>query len=467
MSCKISIIKLIAIAAVMLSGCTNDSDVLPEGEGGTMTFQLSTRAGNGIGEGQQVRLFVAERAQEHSGFPGEVHPAPDQYGEIPDYEQPEEDLHVVETIDLGGSSYQVTGLYGQWYKFAFVCTPKVGGELFGSAETENHDFGECYIDYKPVLNYQSNLNDVEDEDLAIYRKVIDRWADASSPLTEDVTLTRQTGDNAGKNGRIMFVTGVRNNGKLYNYAVYSDDNGLTWKVSEQAFAEGDESKVAELNDGTILMSVRNSNGCRGYARSTDGGETWTEQGTWSDLNVNACNGDILEYTAIADGDDKNRTLHSLPINDGRKQREKISVYLSYDEGQTWERKKQLFGGLSAYSTMIKLPDGTIGIYAEDQQGNKTSNYFMRFSLSWLTDGEDSYNASIDNTAAADNSNSVLINASNGCIEITAADTLTADIYNIDGLLVKSSTVQQTDVIPIPSGAYIVKAGDTTQKVIVM
>ena len=199
MSCKISIIKLIAIAAVMLSGCTNDSDVLPEGEGGTMTFQLSTRAGNGIGEGQQVRLFVAERAQEHSGFPGEVHPAPDQYGEIPDYEQPEEDLHVVETIDLGGSSYQVTGLYGQWYKFAFVCTPKVGGELFGP-ETEpnkepNHDFGECYIDYAPVLDYQEdNLNTAQDEDLAIYRKVIDRWADASSPLSEDVTLTRQTGE---------------------------------------------------------------------------------------------------------------------------------------------------------------------------------------------------------------------------------------------------------------------------------
>ena len=192
MSCKISIIKLIAIAAVMLSGCTNDSDVLPEGEGGTMTFQLSTRAGNGIGEGQQVRLFVAERAQEHSGFPGEVHPEPDQYGEIPDYKQPEEDLHVVETIDLGGSSYQVTGLYGQWYKFAFVCTPKVGGELFGP-ETENHDFGECYIDYEPVLDYQSNLNDVEDEDLAIYRKVIDRWAIANTILEEDVLLERITG----------------------------------------------------------------------------------------------------------------------------------------------------------------------------------------------------------------------------------------------------------------------------------
>ena len=189
----------------MLSGCTNDSDVLPEGEGGTMTFQLSTRAGNGIGERQQVRLFVAERAQEHSGYPElpgntnmeQFHPTvPDDAEDPYDiYRQPEEDLHVVETIDLGGSSYQVTGLYGQWYKFAFVCTPKVGGELFGP-ETENHDFGECYIDYKPVLEHQSNLNDVEveGEDLAIYRKVIDRWADASSPLTEDVTLMRQTGE---------------------------------------------------------------------------------------------------------------------------------------------------------------------------------------------------------------------------------------------------------------------------------
>lgn len=196
MSCKISIIKLIVSAAVMLSGCTNDSDVLPEGEGGTMTFQLSTRAGNGIGEGQQVRLFVAERAQEHSGYPEKDPVSPDDVNEfhpyVPDgedpyeiYGQPEEDLHVVETIDLGGSSYQVTGLYGQWYKFAFVCTPKVGGELFGP-ETEadkepNHDFGECYIDYAPVLNYQSNLNAAQEEDLAIYRKVIDRWADASSP----------------------------------------------------------------------------------------------------------------------------------------------------------------------------------------------------------------------------------------------------------------------------------------------
>ena len=273
MSCKISIIKLIAIAAVMLSGCTNDSDVLPEGEGGTMTFQLSTRAGNGIGEGQQVRLFVAERAQEHSGYP-EIEPGPNDvngfHPYVPDgedpydiYRQPEEDLHVVETIDLGGSSYQVTGLYGQWYKFAFVCTPKVGGELFGP-ETENHDFGECYIDYKPVLEHQSNLNDVEDEDLAIYRKVIDRWADASSPLTEDITLTRQTGElvlNMGIpadqfDGEVdHFVITLRTPTRMYVrdmamdsvlIAAVPSEHEFTWNVTSQS--EEQEIHISLLPD---------------------------------------------------------------------------------------------------------------------------------------------------------------------------------------------------------------------------
>ena len=298
MSCKISIIKLIAIAAVMLSGCTNDSDVLPEGEGGTMTFQLSTRAGNGIGEGQQVRLFVAERAQEHSGYP-EIEPDGDDVNEfhpyVPDgedpyeiYGQPEEDLHVVETIDLGGSSYQVTGLYGQWYKFAFVCTPTIEGEELFGPKTEadgeaNHNFGECYIDYKPVLEHQSNLNAAQDEDLAIYRKVIDRWADASSPLTEDVTLTRQTGElvlNMGIpadqfDGEVdhfvitlqtptqMYVRDMAMDSVLIAAAVPSEYKKFTWNVTSQ-------SKEQEIHI-SLLPDVKP--GFKPLAEGDDEGET--------------------------------------------------------------------------------------------------------------------------------------------------------------------------------------------------
>ncbi len=204
-------------------------------------------------------------------------------------------------------------------------------------------------------------------------------------------LSRQTGDNASKNGRIMFVTAINivNEG-LCNYVVYSDDNGQTWNVSERAYTAGDEAKVAELNDGTLLMSIR-QNGARGYNYSTDGGETWGTSGRWGELYVNACNGDILEYTTKAEGYEQNRTLQSLPINDGTKERAKVSVYLSYDEGQTWTRKKQMFPGKAAYSTLIKFDDGTIGMFAEDQRDG-TNNYFMRFSLEWLTDGDDVYYA---------------------------------------------------------------------------
>ncbi|MEG1643072.1 MAG: exo-alpha-sialidase [Bacteroidales bacterium] len=216
-------------------------------------------------------------------------------------------------------------------------------------------------------------------------------------------LTRQTGANVSKNGRVMFVTAIRSSGNLQNYVVYSDDNGTTWKVSSKAFAGGDEAKVAELNDGTILMSIRR-NGQRGYNRSTDGGETWGTQGTWSELSTNACNGDILEYTAISDGYEKNRTLQSLPINDGTNVRKQVCVYLSYDEGMTWTRKKQMFPSSAAYSTMVMFEDGTIGMYAEDIQSG-TRNYFMRFSLEWLTDGADKFTP-IKNRAKAPSFNPV-------------------------------------------------------------
>lgn len=249
-------------------------------------------------------------------------------------------------------------------------------------------------------------------------------------------LTRQTGENASKNGRIMFVTAVNRGRTLYNYVVYSDDNGVTWKVSNQAYSGGDEAKVAELNDGTILMSVRRS-GARGYVKSTDGGETWGTQSTWPDLNVNACNGDILEYTAKVDGYDQNRTLQSLPINDGAKGREKVSVYLSYDEGTTWERKKQMFPGLSAYSTMIMLPDGTIGMYAEDQQNNVTTSYFMRFSLSWLTDGQDVYTAPggqerVEAPVFSPEDGTVFVSQESAVITITTATDGASIYYTTDG-----------------------------------
>lgn len=45
---------------------------------------------------------------------------------------------------------------------------------------------------------------------------------------------------------------------LHNYAIYSDDGGDNWTLSTNAATTaGDEAKVVELEDGDILMSIRN------------------------------------------------------------------------------------------------------------------------------------------------------------------------------------------------------------------
>ncbi len=193
-------------------------------------------------------------------------------------------------------------------------------------------------------------------------------------------------------GRIMFVAAIResgNNNTLYNYVVYSDDNGETWNVSGRASIGGDEAKVTELEDGRILMSIRHG-GNRWYNISSDGGLTWRAVPyTWYDITAPACNGDLIRYTSVNNGDDKNRLLHSVPTGTERKN---VTVFVSYDEGESWPTSRCIVPYSSAYSSLCILPDNTIGIYVEEDFYTGKDNYstvFYNFSLEWLTKGADS------------------------------------------------------------------------------
>ena len=173
-------------------------------------------------------------------------------------------------------------------------------------------------------------------------------------------------------GRIMFVAAMRRKDvwAADNFVVYSDDNGHTWQVSECAFSGGDEAKVIELPDGTILMSTR-QNGARGFALSDDGGQTWHSQGHWGDMKTNACNGDMLLLKRF--NGRKNVLLHSLPNS---MQREDVSLFVSYDGGKTWPEKTLVMPGPSAYSSMTLLKDGTIGMIVEKIVEGKTELWWV-------------------------------------------------------------------------------------------
>ncbi len=190
-----------------------------------------------------------------------------------------------------------------------------------------------------------------------------------------------------RDGRIMAVMTVKpSSGSYKNYTIFSDDEGTTWQYSNLAIDGGDEAKVVELNDGTILMSSRVS-GNRLWAKSTDKGVNWGAKNSWSEIWGNACDADIVRYTSTLDGYDKNRLLHTLP---NASNRTKVNMWISYDEGTTWPVKRTLCEGTSAYSSITILPDGTIGVYLEEDESVPYRMYFLNFSLNWLTKGSDNY-----------------------------------------------------------------------------
>lgn len=171
-------------------------------------------------------------------------------------------------------------------------------------------------------------------------------------------------------GRIAFPALGKISSGTNEYVIYSDDNGATWTFTDNyGFSGADESKLEEMNDGTLLMSIRrgsyNGTGtARGYNRTTDTGvENWGTQGTWSDLVANGCNSDLLYYSRSTAGK-QDVLLHSV-VKTYSKSRKDLRLYMSLDQGATWKEAFQLQPGYAAYSSMQVLDNGDLAILFED------------------------------------------------------------------------------------------------------
>jgi sialidase-1 len=195
-----------------------------------------------------------------------------------------------------------------------------------------------------------------------------------------------------------YVTKGGDPDKSNSHVIYSDDHGKTWKLGGEPATTGyNESQIVELEGGKLMLNMRNiarkppekAPSERGVAISNDGGETFGAAHHDPTLIEPHCQASIVRYTWAEQG--KSRILFANPASTTRK---KMTVRLSYDEGTTWPVQKQIFDGWTGYSSIVPLPDGSIGLLVEAGEKEKYERIdFIRFTLDWLTDGADHGEAS--------------------------------------------------------------------------
>lgn len=172
------------------------------------------------------------------------------------------------------------------------------------------------------------------------------------------------------------------------YSFMSKDGGKTWYVSGKSGTTGaDEPKILERNNGDLAISVRHG-GYNFYNYTTDEGETWKKAAQTqftSGINGNACDGEYLYWCSTLDGNPWNIVLQTGPNNGSR---QNVSIALSTNEGSSFLTPKTICPRGSAYSAATVLPDGTLGVYYEENGlfGGYTMR-FVRFSLNWASGGK--------------------------------------------------------------------------------
>lgn len=202
-------------------------------------------------------------------------------------------------------------------------------------------------------------------------------------------------------GRLVFPVYYTNaNGLAASQSsavIYSDDNGVTWKIGESPNDGRDgintetmnnsskiltESQVVEVgSNGRLKLFCRNQSGHVMVATSDDGGESWRDTVVPDDgLYDSYCQLSIVPYPEKIDG--KPAYVFSNPASP---QRNNGTVRIGlYDEGTDtfdWKYSQLIWEGKYQYSCVSVMPDGEIGVFFEGDQPNMR---FLRMTPDWIT-----------------------------------------------------------------------------------
>ena len=191
-----------------------------------------------------------------------------------------------------------------------------------------------------------------------------------------------------------------------NAVVYSDDFGSTWHIlgdpnTAPIPLPGDEAKVEELPDGSVVLSSRNGTSSGRwiniftYSNPDTGAGSWETKQFLSIGNGRGTNGEILVVKArkVATKDPVYLVFQSLPAVYNR---QNVTIYwrelptgaVSVNDfvSATWN-SYLVQSGDSAYSTMAVQRDGGIGfLYERNTRGYDYDITYKNLSIDVITNG---------------------------------------------------------------------------------
>ena len=187
-------------------------------------------------------------------------------------------------------------------------------------------------------------------------------------------------------GRLVQQYTIRTaGGAVQAVSVYSDDHGKTWQAGTPTGTGMDENKVVELSDGSLMLNSRASDGSgfRKVARSTDGGQTWSEPASDKNLPDSVDNAQIIRAFPNAAPSDPRAKVLLLSHSPNPKpwSRDRGTISMSCDDGASWVTGKVFNENFVGYTTIAVQSDGSIGLLSED--GNYGGIWYRNFTMNWL------------------------------------------------------------------------------------
>ena len=158
------------------------------------------------------------------------------------------------------------------------------------------------------------------------------------------------------------------------------DGGETWTFSQPVPGRGlEQPTLAELADGTIVAFFRNNafNHRIRRSESKDGGMTWAPLTVTDRPHPGAG----IEATMLRNGH------MALVYNDTEKERDKLAISISTDNGTTWQWTRHIENtpkGRFDYPSLIQSRDGSI--HVSYSYNTKTIKH-AHFDEAWVQEGD--------------------------------------------------------------------------------